>query len=310
MDDSTPLLLIGHRRHRSWAKVTRGVYLPAGATTLTLADRLRAWSAVLPPTAAFTHLTAAELRGWWLPAAIPHPVFAAIPEWNHRARRPGLFVCRHPKPGPISIVDGMRVNTAAETLLAAARDLGALDLAIMADSALRLGHCTMTDLLVTARQRRRGAPLLRTVLPLLDPRSESAWETVMRILHRAAGLDVEPQHEIRDDGDRFVARADLWLRGTNRIHEYDGAIHRDAEVHARDLDRDARLIRAGWQRFGYTSRQILRDGPRIIAEANAAFDRPTTRAQLSAWNDLIDLSLFGRRGRARAYSQWRRCTAA
>ena len=131
---------------------------------------------MLPRNAAFSHLTAAELRGWWLPAPIPHPVFAAMSTSGAGPGRAGLLVCRHPKPVGINLVDGLRVTTPAETILAAARDLGVLDLVVMADSALRLEHCTLTDLKITARQHRRGGPLLRTVIPLLDPRSESAWE--------------------------------------------------------------------------------------------------------------------------------------
>jgi hypothetical protein len=46
------------------------------------------------------------------------------------------------------------------------------------------------------------------------------------VLHRAAGIEVEPQKEIFDQWGRFVARADLWLVGTRRIHEYDGDGHR------------------------------------------------------------------------------------
>jgi hypothetical protein len=42
---------------------------------------------------------------------------------------------------------GLRVTSGAETLLAAARDLGLLDLVIMGDSALRLEHCTTAELL-------------------------------------------------------------------------------------------------------------------------------------------------------------------
>ena len=41
-------------------------------------EELAAWQLVLPRTAAFAHLTAARLRGWWLPATISHPVFAAM----------------------------------------------------------------------------------------------------------------------------------------------------------------------------------------------------------------------------------------
>src|SRR5215211_1852069 len=78
---------------------------------------------------------------------------------------PPQLVCRHTRPFPVNLVSGLRVTTAAETILAAARDLGVLDLVILGDSALRLRHCTLTDLEIAARQRRRSAPLLRQVNP-------------------------------------------------------------------------------------------------------------------------------------------------
>ena len=176
--------------------MSHGLYVPKPAPR-SLIDELQAWSLVLPPTAAFTHLTAAELNGWWLPDAPPHPVFAAMRKADPRPRRSGLYICRHPKPFPMTITaDGLKITTPAETLLACARDLGILDVVILADSALRHGDVTLTELRVAANQRRRGAPRLRQVIPLLDKRSESAWESVMRVLHVAADIPVEPQHEI------------------------------------------------------------------------------------------------------------------
>ena len=50
----------------------------AGALSRTDFEELAAWQLVLPRTAAFSHLTAARLRDWWLPATIAHPVFAAM----------------------------------------------------------------------------------------------------------------------------------------------------------------------------------------------------------------------------------------
>jgi len=121
--------------------------------------------------------------------------------------RTGLLMCRHPQPVAMHLIDGLRVTTPGETLLAAARDLGVLDLVVLGDSALRLKHCTLTELMITARQHRRGAPLLRTVLPLLDPKSESPWESIMRVLRRAADIRVTPQQDLFDPFGRFVARA-------------------------------------------------------------------------------------------------------
>jgi hypothetical protein len=47
---------------------------------------------------------------------------------------------------------------------------------------------------------------------LLDGRSESPWESVLRLLHVAADVEVEPQKKIYDEWGNFVARADLWVR--------------------------------------------------------------------------------------------------
>jgi hypothetical protein len=250
-------------------------------------------------------LTAAELRGWWLPQKIPHPVFAALCEGDPCPHRAGLYVSRHPHRVPSELVSGVRLTTPAETLLAAARDLGVLDLVLMGDSALRLGHCTIDDLVETAAQRRRGAPMLRQVIGLLDKRSESAWESVMRVLHRAADIPVEPQHEIFDQWGRFVARGDLWIVGTNRLHEFDGGKHREPEVQSRYLTRDRLLIEADCQRFGFTKAQLLNDGASIIASTDKLLGRSWDPSRLRRWNALIADSMFGRPGRARALRNWR-----
>ena len=233
-------------------------------------------------------------------------LFAALCRTTGGPGRAGLLVCRHPKPVPYHLIDGLRVTTPGETLLAAARDLGVLDLVVMADSALRLQHCTLADLKITASRRRRGAPLLRSVIPLLDPRSESAWESIMRVLHVAADIAVTPQYPIYDDRGNFVARADLRVAGTWRIHEYDGAIHRAGNVHAEDLVRDRALLRAGWERHGFVSTHLLQDGASIIADADRLLGRTWDPRRLAAWQGLIDHSLYGRPGRARAYQHWRR----
>jgi very-short-patch-repair endonuclease len=296
----------GRQRLQGWERLSHGLYMTK-APPRHFIDELRAWSLVLPATAAFTHLTAAELKGWWLPDAPPHPVFAAMRRGDPRPRRSGLYVCRHPNSYPMTITtDGLKVTTAAETLLACARDLGTLDVVIMADSALRSGGVTMIELKIAASQRRRGAPRLRQVIPLLDPRSESPWESVLRVLHRAADIAVEPQHVIIDEYGQFLARADLWIKGTRRIHEYDGAVHREAEVHHRDLKRERNLIMSDWQRFGFTSAHILNEGAAIIRSVDDLLRRPWDSRRLQAWEELLNESMFRRTGRARALRKWSR----
>src|SRR5688500_15314461 len=161
----------GRTRRRQWEQLSRGLYAPRASP---LRDLLLGWQLVLPKSAAFTSLTAAEVSGWWLPEAIPHPIFAAVPIGERYPERTGLLVCRHPRPVPVETVGDLTLTTGAETLLAAARDLGLLDLVILGDSALRCGHCTLRDLRATAARRRRGAPRLRWGLPPLGAPSEPA----------------------------------------------------------------------------------------------------------------------------------------
>jgi hypothetical protein len=269
-------------------------------------EDLSAWQLVLPPTAGFSHLTAAEVYGWWQSAAILHPVFAALTTTSHGTCRPGLFLCRHPKPVAFRVVEGLRLTTPAETLLAAARDLGVLDLVILGDSALRLEHCTLRDLQIAARQRRRGAPLLRRVLPMLDPRSESPWESIMRVLHRAADIPVLVQQDVHNQFGQFIGRADLLIEGTRRLQEYDGEGHRDGDQHAEDLARDRELLAGNWQRHGHVAKDLLHGGADIISSVDRTLGREWDSRRLAAWQHLVKHSLYGRPGRARAYQQWRR----
>jgi hypothetical protein len=131
----------------------------------------------------------------------------------------------------------------------------------------------------------------------------------MRVLHRAAEIPVTPQQEIFDKEGRFIARVDLRIDGTRRIHECDGARHREADVHEGDLERDRALLGEHWERHGFTSKHLRRDGVTIIAAANRLLGRAWNPRRLAAWQGLLDHSLLGRAGRARAYRNWRRAIA-
>ena len=275
----------GRRRGPGWTAVGYGLHVRGDPS---FEQRLQAWRLVLPPGAVFTHLTAARLRGWWLPAG-PTPVQVAVGERDPHPQRQGLDVVRLADAPEIQLLDGLPVATAAETVLAAARDLDVLDLVPLADSALHLGHCTADELAAVARQRRRGAPRLRQVLPLLDGRSESPWESVLRLLHHVAEVDVEPQRRIEDAAGRFVARADLWVVGTRRLHEYDGEVHRDRDTHRADLARDRRLVETGWDRLGWTATEVLQGGP-VISSVDALLGRPWRSSRLVRWRSWVAAS--------------------
>ncbi|MBU4335569.1 MAG: hypothetical protein KJ548_03260, partial [Actinobacteria bacterium] len=146
-------------------------------------------------------------------------------------------------------------------------------------------------------QSRRGAPALRRALALADARSESPWETVLRALHVVGGLPVVPQHEIRDRDGRFVARADLWIRGTTTIHEYDGAVHRDPAQQVRDLRRDRALLAAGWARRGYAAADLVRQPASVLRDAETTLGRRHRSAPVTRWQRMLTESSLTEPGR-------------
>ena len=142
----------------------------------------------------------------------------------------------------------------------------------------------------------------------------------MRLLHVLTGFtEVEPQAVIRDETGQAVARADLLLVGTRRLHEYDGEDHRDAAQHRIDLARDKVLARLGCQRYGYTAAEIIRRPGRIIADGEDAYGLPHDGRRLRPWLSAAAESTLTPEGRgrlrrrleryARASRRWERVRA-
>jgi hypothetical protein len=299
------------RRGKAWKRLGHGVKVPSGLTgcPARLAE-LRAWQAVLPASAAWTGLTGAEVHGLWLPSpAEGAPLFVATATVRgevHPVRRE-LAVARHPAPPLALTVEGVRVEPVAACLRAAARFLPTLDLVVLIDSALQLRRCTFQDVVAAAGERRRGARALRRALPLADGRSESAWETLLRLLHVVCGIDVESQVELFDGFGAFVARADLRVTGTNLLQEYDGAQHREAAEQVRDLRRARRIADIGVVRRGYVAKDLL-DRPHLVLRA-ADEARGSGGSDPGPWLGLLGSSLYRPAGRraflARVQANWR-----
>ncbi|WP_406019683.1 hypothetical protein OH802_15095 [Nocardioides sp. NBC_00850] len=280
------------RRSGRWESLGSGVRLASdvGEEDPVWA-RMRAWAERLPDGTVFTGLTAAEAYELWLPPLAPdRPIEISVPS-GVRVRRPQVDVTRHPLPPHSHGIDGVRIATVAETVLAAAPRLGLLDLVVMVDGVLHERGCTREDLEVAARGR-RGGPRLREALALADGRSESPWESLLRMLHEACEVPVQPQAELFDDAGRFVARADLLITGTRTLQEYDGAVHRDRSQYARDRRRDSRLADAGYVRHGYVAPDVRFRAAMILREADDALGRTYDPARLDAWYALWRGSLW------------------
>ena len=262
-----------------------------------LASRCRSVQLILPGSSVFTHLTAAALHRLWLPSALPaawkpdapSTLIATVPTSPlvsavHQDRR-GVYVRRRAVPTEDRwATAGVRVASPVWTLVELSEDLALVDLVIAMDSALHRGLCTAKELEAADVAGRRGVRTFRRAVALTDMRSESAWETVLRLVHVLGGItDVVPQHELRADDGELIARGDLWLRGTRRWVEYDGGVHRDAATHGRDLRRDKSLARLRWERYGYIAAEIHREPHMILHDAESALGLSHDPQRVTGW---------------------------
>jgi hypothetical protein len=298
-------VVVGAVRRRGWNRVAHGLYRREATADERLAD-LVAWQQVLPSTGCLTHLTAAALHGLWLPP-LPDdlPVFVSLHKGQARPKRPEVKAMRHTKPIAAAWHGELRVAAVDEALLVCARHVGLLDLVVMGDSALRLGLTTVGDLRASASRSRWGATRLHAATQWMDGRSESPWESLLRVLHRVCGVPVVPQHEVHDDRGRFVARGDLWIEGSRMLHEYDGGVHRERDVHEHDLRRDRVLLRAQWRRRGYTAADVLGRPQTILADADETLGRRHRADRLDPWLRMVEGSLFDQGGPARLVQRLR-----
>lgn len=293
-------------RGSAWERPTHGVFVPAGSlrTMFALAS---AFQPVLPRETGYGHVTAAALRGWWLPWLPANLPLLATTSSGVHIQRPGLYVRRSTY---VTVVrDELPLVDPASCLLEMAVDLGLIDMVPLLDIALRT-VCTAEEIAAVALTGRRGARMLRTALRLSDRRSESPWESILRLLHVLAGIDVEPQAPITDEVGAVVARADLLLAGTRRIHEYDGAVHRTPEQHSADLARDKLLARGGYERYGYTAAEIVSRPARVLADAETANGLPHDHRRLQRWLSAVTQSTLSPAGRARLRSRLERYARA
>jgi len=77
-------------------------------------------------------------------------------------------------------------------------------------------------------------------------------------------------------------------------------------MHQKDLKRDRNLIMSDWQRFGFTSAQLLNEGATIIKSVDSLLERPWDSRRLHGWEELLNESMLRRPGRVRALRKWSR----
>lgn len=153
----------------------------------------------------------------------------------------------------VMTLHGIRVTTAARTVMDIARTTGFTEGVVAADYALRARLAVKVECAAVLERWTRwpGADRARSALWFADPRAESALESLARVriaqYGRRYGLDKpELQVNIRGKGG-FIGRVDFCWHEHRVIAEADGSgKYEDPEVAPAQNRRDERLHYAGW----------------------------------------------------------------
>jgi Transcriptional regulator, AbiEi antitoxin/Protein of unknown function (DUF559) len=262
-------------------QVRRGVYARAEmvAELASIRDgdyllQIAAALATLGPSVA-SHQSAAVIHDIDL-LAKPRVVTLTRPMGGNRSARPRVRIHRAQLSiEDVVVVHGMRVTTAARTVIDLVRVLEFRAGVVTADSALRRKLVTKAELesLLASSPRRAGNDRAGSVIAFADGRAESALESIARVVFRDCGLP-PPELQVWVGGAEVVGRVDFLWRRHRTVVEVDGLMkYSDPTRAVLQLDRDRRLRDAGYEVVHLTWQDITENPPYVATAIRSAFRR-------------------------------------
>jgi hypothetical protein len=218
--------------------------------------RVRAYLPSLGREQFFSHTSAALIHGLPLPLGLARDPRVHVSTHSAGLRHGGRGVVGHHVQRDrvlVVAVRGLPVTAPVDTWCQLSTLLGLDALIEVGDALVRRKNplATMAELRagVLRYTGQRGAKKLRVALESVRPRTDSARETVTRLLLVRAGLpEPEVNGEIFDRLGRKIATGDLVFRQYRVLVEYDGEQHRtDEEQYHWDVDRLDAIMAAGWR---------------------------------------------------------------
>lgn len=234
-------------RRGGWVAVRRGVYATRKSWDALDEHRgrplllARAASAAMLTPHVMSHDSAAlELQ---MPILAPSPLLVHVTRFGVLGSRTEHGIKHHLAPfipEQITFVGDRPVLNLARTACDIAREHGVLRGAVAADSALRMG-ASRTDLAHACDPMRNwpNVTIVRTVVDLADPGSESVGESMARLLVLELGIGrPQTQFGLRDGGRK------AWcdLRVGRHIFEFDGRVKYLAESDGGVATKDANQV--------------------------------------------------------------------
>jgi hypothetical protein len=237
----------------------------------------------------FTSATLSGLRVWTDDADRTEAVWLTCPPGKQRRnlsradlvlRRAGL------EAADLQRVRGLLATSVARTVVDLARELPLREAVVTIDHALAVS-VRREDLELTLQRQRHwsGVQQARAAVAFADPRSESALESIARVLFAAAGLPPPVLQAQFWDGRRWMSeRVDFWWPEFRTVVEADGLakfeaptaakrrrlLRRSFERDQRLADRDLELVHFGWE-------DAVLKPDELAARMRAAFTRAQRR---------------------------------
>ncbi len=265
----------GALRRQMLASPFHGVRAPArGADgAADLEELCSAYLTRMPPEQHFSHLTAARLLGMRLPTRLDSDltldVTAVLP-----ARAPRIDGVRghSAERAEPRFVRGYPVAAPVDVWCSLATVLTVDELIVVADGLVsrRFPPASMSDLAaaVESHRGRRGAAALHRAVGQIRPGTDSARETLLRLLVLEGGLPEPEVNSVVSQPGEKTRYGDLVYRDWNVIVEYDGLDHsRNRATYVADITRAEQL--RGWRTVTVISEHWA-DADRILARIEAA----------------------------------------
>jgi very-short-patch-repair endonuclease len=164
-------------------------------------------------------------------------------------------------------LEAIPMTSPSDTVLDCALDRPMREAVVIADSALRRGLLTVDDLVaaVAVRARHPRSTRLRRLLDLVDDRSGSVLESVLRYLLLQHGYSAQSQFTVTR-GTLFIGRFDFCLEAARVIIECDGRRWHDPEdVREKDRQKTNALTRLGWRVLRFTWDEVVDSQAYVLA---------------------------------------------
>lgn len=265
-----------------------GIRAEAGAYD-DLASRCRMFAVRLPNEVFFSHATAALLVGAPLPFRLERgqTVHVTVPAPQRAPHATGVTGhSRRVVAGDIRVTGGIRHSSRERLWCELGTVLSVPPLVALGDFLIhhRMPLTTIGRLATRMRAGDRIArtPRLREALALLDERSESPRESILRVMLRDAGLTY-PQinREVVEAADGGAIRSDFVFPDERVVVEYQGDYHRGRNQWRKDMTRRSRLESRGWYVVELNA-DDLGDPVELVARLRRVLARQARRIALDA----------------------------